>query len=139
MGCDIHLVLERKNGAKWVAVNTFNSHESAYGRGWSCPLARDRNYERFAALAGVRGTGPEPRGLPADISETARLLADDWGGAGHSHSWLPIKDATKVFLDTEHRAPEPDSIAAKYPSSHYFGVDDEESAGDYRLVFWFDN
>lgn len=138
MGCDIHLVLERKNDAgKWVGVDTFNSHASAYGESHSVPVARSRNYERFAALAGVRGDGPEPRGLPSDASDTTRLLAtDDWGADGHSHSHLPLGEAAKIFLQTEFKKPQRTSLAMTDPAYHYFGVD---PADGYRIVFWFDN
>lgn len=108
--------------------------------GWHSPVARSRNYERFAQLAGVRGDGPAPRGLPDDMSETAALLVEDWAGDGHSHSWLPMKDAAAVFLATERNPPE---MAKKYPDSHFFGVDTSGASGksrdDYRLIFWFDN
>lgn len=141
MGCDIHMVLERKNDAgKWIGIDTFSSHHAAYNAGdWFVPNARARNYDRFAALAGVRGDGPKPLGLPEDISDTTELLSSDWGGDGHSHSWLPIKEAAKIFLNTDRLPAAPDSLAARWPESYYFGVDDESGLDDYRIVFWFDN
>lgn len=138
MGCDIHLVLERKHENRWIAVDTFIGHESAYGGAWSLPIALTRNYERFAALAGVRGDGPEPRGLPDDASETARYLADECGWDGHSHSWMPVKDAARIFAATEHAPPKPESTSSKCPAYYYFGAYDD-SADEFRLVFWFDN
>ncbi len=145
MGCDIHIVLEqRAKGGRWIGIDTYIGHECSYIKGWATPIARERNYDRFAALAGVRGNGPEPRGLPWDASETVRFLADEWGGDGHSHSWLPIKDAERIFSETHHWTEDKrDDFGKSYPAVHFFGVDYSEgssrSADDYRIVFWFDN
>jgi hypothetical protein len=138
MGCDIHMVLEKRINGKWVTTQTFDAIES--WNGFASPIARNRNYERFARLAGVRGDGPEPRGIPDDLSETGRYHVDVWSGDGHSHSWLPLKDAVKVFAETEHKKHEPNSTATEYPTDYYFGVSDDDSEmDDYRVVFWFDN
>lgn len=122
MGCDIHALIERKVGNKWVMVNRLNGE------------ATRRNYTRFAALAGVRGDGPAAKGLPDDLSESGRLYADDWEGDAHSHSFLGAKEAAAIFLATAH---EPDNYAKSYPCSHFFEIDDDEDS--HRLVFWFDN
>lgn len=138
MGCDIHLVLERKYGLKWIAVDTFAGHECGYGKSeYASPIARSRNYERFGALANVRTEGPAPRGVPADISETTAMLLEDWEGDAHSTSWLPLEEAAAIFLATEHG--EVTDFEKKYPESHFFGVDKESARGKHRLVFWFDN
>lgn len=69
-------------------------------------LYTDRNYDLFGMLADVRngtgfagcGTGDgfvpisQPRGLPNDVSEYVKGESDEWGGDGHSHSWLTVKD-----------------------------------------------
>lgn len=147
MGCDIHLVLEKKHADKWVGIDTYNSHTQpkwlvAKGMsGYSSPVVRERNYERFAALANVRGDGPAPRGVPDDASDTSRLLIEQWGGDGHSHSWLPLAEASNIWMKTA--GPNDDEFATKYPTSHFFGVDvsegSNEKISDYRVVFWFDN
>ena len=147
MGCDIHLVLERRvakglhgeRNDRWVAVNTFESHHPAYGsEPWSTPAARSRNYTRFAALAGVRGEGPIPRGLPENISETTKYLIDMWGGDGHSHSYLPVTEAAAIFLRTSSGLKDDSVFGYRYPASHFFGVEDEDEE-NFRIVFWFDN
>jgi hypothetical protein len=146
MGCDIHLVLEKRiEEGRWVAVDTFNGHHPAHrekGRSinWSSPAARSRNYRRFAKLAGVRGDGPAPRGLPDDLSQTARFLSDDYGVDGHSHSWLAISDAIPIFDETEYwlDSETPDTFARKFPADFFFGIESEH-IDSYRLVFWFDN
>lgn len=125
MGCDIHIALERKVGNKWVMVNVMH---------WDRPCTK-RDYRRFAALAGVRGEGPAPRGVPADVSDSAKLLIDDWGDDGHSHSWMTIEEAVPIFLATERV---PDEYGRTYPLGHYFGIDRAEHKS-HRIVFFFDS
>ena len=94
MGCDIHLHVERRiPGLGWTYLG--EPHE----------LSR-RNYAVFAILANVRnargsagiptGSGfvpiAEPRGLPADATETVRTASEDWGVEGHSRSWLILRE-----------------------------------------------
>lgn len=147
MGCDIHGVVERKVKDRWITINILQV----------ATPARARNYPRFAALAGVRGDGPEPRGIPDDVSETAKCLIDDIGADGHSHSWEPLQHAATVFAATAYY---PDTeegrrtqkIANEYPASYFFDVKSETvnvcptcqhrdvtGLDAYRLVFWFDN
>ncbi len=136
MGCDIHMVLEQKHNGKWIGVDTFLGHESALDKGYAWPEATERNYRRFAALAGVRGEGPAPKGLPQDLSDTAKLLSDQWESDGHSHSWLPLQEAAQVFLTTLHG--QANDFIKQYPESHFFGCDLDKDR-EYRVVFWFDN
>lgn len=141
MGCDIHLVLEKRRAdGRWIGVDTFKGHEANYGKGWYSPVVRQRNYVRFAALAGVRGDGPDPRGVPPGASDTSLELIDEWGGDGHSHSWLPLQEATRIWLETSNL--KPDDLGHKYPCSHFFGIDEssqQTKLDDYRVVFWFDS
>lgn len=63
MGTDIHMMIERKVGAKWVPYPWPNS--IVYDD------ATERYYKLFGLLAGVRGysfEGMEPRGMPEDFS-----------------------------------------------------------------------
>ena len=130
MGCDIHIAVEKKVRDGWVMVDRLHYQTNKD--------ACNRNYRRFAKLAGVRGDGPEPKGLPADISESADLYVEEWEGDAHSHSWLPAEEAAKIFLETEYEHEERSDYRKKYPLEHYFGIDDEKSS-DYRIVFFFDN
>lgn len=130
MGCDIHGCIEQKVNGKWVMV------EPIAGK------ARVRNYERFSRLAGVRGEGPAPRGVPSDVSESTKLHIDKWGSDGHSHSHIPLSEAARIFLETDPTT----EYEVKYPESYYFGVGEEccptcqrPIKNEYRLVFWFDN
>ncbi len=146
MGCDIHLVLEKKHEGKWVAIDTFKSHHRLRPTkddimdGWSSPVARSRNYARFAKLAGVRGDGPEPLGIPNDASETTKYLVADRGSDGHSHSWLPMMAAATIFLATQPIDGLSDGVT-KFPEDYFFNASplDVDDAKNYRVVFWFDN
>lgn len=139
MGCDIHIVLEKKDDGKWVGVDSFRPAYDPRGE-WRYPVAAIRNYNRFAALAGVRGEGPDPKGFPEDASDLSYMSFHDWGSDAHSASWLELKAATDIFLATgyplENAAHE--QYRKKYPADFYFGVDNYEM-GDCRIVFWFDN
>lgn len=121
MGCDIHGWVEKRVDGKWIGYRPLKD--------------RDRNYDRFGALAGVRGLGPPQRGLPDDISETAKNESEEWGSDGHSHSWIPLKDALKIF--TEHRYGDDKHYSAY--QAFDVDIDDEADFEKYRLVFWFDS
>lgn len=112
MGCDIHMIVQVRDGESWRTVEvpnldykkdskySFQREEVRY-RGYS-----DRNYDAFAILANVRnGTGvagcdtgdgfepiAEPRGFPKDFALDSE---DDhcgvWMG-DHSHSWLTLAE-----------------------------------------------
>jgi len=127
MGCDIHGTIEILHNGKWVTERDI--HRTP---------AENRNYTRFAALAGVRGNGPDPRGIPPGIGETTRYLIDRIGVDGHSHSWLPLSEAGQLFLDTEWDGVERTEYMMEYPTSYYFETDDEPNK-QRRFVFWFDN
>lgn len=127
MGCDIHATVEKKHNGKWVMVNRLGYMDKA------C----DRNYRRFAEIASVRGDGPrQPLGVPDDASDSTLLYVEQYGDDGHSHSYMPLKEAAQVWLQTEYG--NSDSFRDKYPEYHYFGID-AESYDDYRIVFFFDN
>lgn len=112
MGCDIHGWLEVKDNGKWVAISELED--------------RERDYGRFAKLAGVRGEGErEPLGIPPDISDTARFHINKWGIDGHSHSYLKTDEVVEIFEESFYKV---------------FGFDEECVEGyETRLVFWFDN
>ena len=159
MGCDIHLVLEQKNNdGNWVGLHGFTwdiLFATTAKRHMITFPARDRNYERFAALAGVRNDGingyPQPKGMPSDASELAIMYGNVEGGDTHSHTWYLLDEATKIFTRTEQTKINPVSamVAAKMmnqpqppqPSEMFFGIDpyDGVPLTDYRLIIWFDN
>jgi hypothetical protein len=128
MGCDIHAATEKRIDNKWVMVDRLH---------WSCN-ATQRNYRRFAALAGVRGDGPDPNGFPDDASESTKLYHHEWRGDAHSDSWLPSREAAEIWLETDYEEALADYIK-DYPESHYFDLEMSARPGTYRVVFWFDN
>jgi hypothetical protein len=135
------MVVETQVGEKWVCTHTMEGFFELYPQrdayNWSCSIAVGRNYRRFAALAGVRGDGPDAKGVPADVSDTAQFFIDRWEGDGHSHSWLEITEAAKIFADTESLNTK---FATENPESYFFNVDEPDlSERAYRIVFWFDN
>lgn len=160
MGCDIHLVLEQRSiidPAGWIGVHTFPhvDHKSHYaypnkgrdiGEFFAVPYVKQRHYEFFAALAGVRGEGPEAKGVPPDASELTKNLVEYWAGDGHSHSYLDLLDFTRRYLSVHPK--DMGVVAAKRVSGEddallayacsLMGIDTEDPNA-YRVVFWFDN
>ena len=147
MGCDIHYVIERKlEDGVWIGI-------ASTDYSLQCSETALRNYEFFAALAGVRGNGPEPLGPPEDCSSLTRHCIECWNGDGHSYSFLPLEEFYTRFVRThdEHyntlvRLKLTD--CKSYESWQYnvvrqmtYGACDtfSDSMSDFRVVFWFDN
>lgn len=154
MGCDIHIVLERKYNNKWIGITDYSTNpyhlireNDKFKFKWYCNLVTMRNYRRFAALAGVRGNGPEPKGIPVDISDLSLMIVNYWESDGHSHSFMSLKEASKILIDTlEIKDNEWDEDSLKMIKECsmmvIFGIDDDnldDNLDDYRIVFWFDN
>jgi hypothetical protein len=157
MGCDIHMVVEKRwpNGIEedrwvglhacpWAVLEVYDGAEFRSGN--ACWLARSRNYRLFAALAGVRGEGPAPLGMPDDASDLAQMQAEAWAGDGHSHSWMMMSEALPLFMthqfdSARKRLEGQDLDTTRSDALMYFGIsmDEVETLDDYRLVFWFDN
>jgi hypothetical protein len=164
MGCDIHMVLEKQVKVRglfrWVGVNAFPyvsgtiyrsdgaGHHTASGHvHWD---VRGRNYDLFAALAGVRGPGPAARGVPDDVSDLAYLEIGVWGEDGHSHSWGLMTEVLPLFIlhgafgdpgAAVLQAMKGGTVHAlnAYMENFWSLAHDDESLNDYRLVYWFDN
>lgn len=116
MGCDIHIVLEQKYKGNWV--------------GMKCSTAENRYYDRFAKMAGVRGEGPDAKGLPEDSSLLSQMLSFE---GFHNHSWLSLKQAIKCY---NHDGEVSDDTVL----SQYFDLYIDPSVyKNYRIVFWFDS
>jgi hypothetical protein len=176
MGADIHLVLEEfdTERKRWVGKHDFSylqtcapSALSIYGRRDSpeerrmlSPLAqwraRTRNYRRFAKLAGVRGDGPNPKGLPADASDLTLLVLSESNDDLHSHTWYSLREACLIWLRTDSDNDEGEEIALAEAVTQqlkgknwlpetaalYFGVDIDERytpIDRYRICIAFDN
>jgi hypothetical protein len=155
MGCDIHFVVEAlPTGEDWVGVfstdytpnlkPTGQFTESVIGVDYyRRPVMKDRNYQFFGALAGVRVDGPEAKGLPDDVSALTAIAIARWDTDGHSHSWdtlddFAIKYATSLADDVA-------AFTAILKGERQKIIDDltgtyhQEDTAQYRVIYWFDN
>jgi hypothetical protein len=146
MGCDIHWVIEKKFDAGWAPVLTSSQTFIPYDTADKLPIffTRYRNYGFFAELAGVRGPGPRPNGLPEDISDAGIIIATDWGMDAHSHGHLSMREFIEKFIKvsngslTEATA---QALEGKDPVLEFFKDNwiDKEDIDNHRVIFWFDN
>lgn len=165
MGADIHIYAERKlkdgtwSLAKVLGFETNTAfRDDGQFRGdkhtpWLSYRVRGRHYGFFAALAGVRGFGPEPKGLPDDVSPYVKEEAERWDGDGHSHSWYSAEEFVPIFMEHHMSGEEIAKVTAtklenKYPMNmtqhiceNFIGVECAEASdiSRIRFVFWFDN
>lgn len=99
MGCDIHMFVEYRLSptSSWQAAPEHtNLKEDDYERVDEVSSV-GRNYELFAALAGVRGEGPDPRGVPDNVSDMVKLAIEQWDGDGHSHSYCSLDEFEEIL------------------------------------------
>ena len=106
---------------------------------------RRRDYGFFSRLAGVRGEGPEPNGVPDDASVMTNRCIKRWEGDAHSHGHMSLRDfiQRKIVGDDTLAEAAKAKLAGRDPieeflAEHYDGNDstlDENT----RVVFWFDN
>jgi hypothetical protein len=132
MGCDIHIVLERRKTdkpcAKWIGVTATDHHP-----GPRIPVAQ-RDYDFFAEVANVRGKGTHyPRNLPEDVSELAWEQYMRSPRDHHSPSHMPLDEFCAAYAKVN-----PTKVRAEFAGSDLFGVYGDDGF-DYRVVFWFDN
>lgn len=105
MGCDIHIVVEKKTGNQWkrVADKFGPKHPYSYIKdasfdknSWSLP----RSYSLFAMLAGVRNDDvkpiSEPKGFPKDASAFSSKEFKKWAEDAHTPSYLTLKEILAV-------------------------------------------
>jgi hypothetical protein len=154
MGCDIHMVYEEKYDTEWVGVHAYpHLNTPAFGGGLPEPMIRgawpritERHYELFGKLAGVREDGPEPLGVPEDVSQLARVMIAGWDGDGHSHSYLSLDEFARRYARCERVVTE--AAADRLRGGDGFhnikiicagGVDVDDNEREARIVFWFDN
>lgn len=144
MGCDIHYVIEKNYDGRWVAVYAKSETPEARPRSDEAksydfmaeinrrPVFSSRFYPFFAQLAGVRGEGPDPVGVPKDASELSHILIKQWEGDGHSHSWLPYRDFCQRYTVANGKM-----FTNNGDLRDLAGVEEDEFDA-YRVVFWFD-
>lgn len=158
MGADIHIMLERKINGQWYMWHKLDGvprraldrevKPTPYDHFYRIT---DRNYEFFAAIAGVRGPGPEPRGIPEDLSVPAQEEIECWAGNGHSHTWLYANELCELFLQhhmtesevaefTENQLTGRAFSGWEYIMNYYIvNTIDNEPAHNYRFIIFFDN
>ena len=150
MGCDIHYVIERKNDKHgWIGIcSTDYTLTTDYGQlNKYEPLSyKSRNYRFFGLLAGVRSEeGPEPLGLPEDMSALTAACTENWDCDGHSHSYCSLKDfvTARVNADLEINERVANKLQnidlAKEALKKLLWTDDDTDIDNYRVVYWFDN
>lgn len=167
MGCDIHMVLERKIKDEWVGVHHYHGFEGAALRsmdylakdkpnpqGWISFRITGRDYRMFGELAGVRTSGTlgnEPQGLPEDASQLTLALANEWGMDGHSHSHLSLTKFAQAYAAAmdqtaqlvEHRLHPTEQTQTWFNDICTlitgFDIYAYNRYDDFRICFWFDN
>ncbi len=111
MGCDIHFYVERRVDDKWLTADIWKPANKAEYHSvpyvdYDSHFYDGRNYDLFAILANVRngngfagiktgeGFNPisEPRGVPEDACQEYKGAVEDYGGDGHSHSYLTVAE-----------------------------------------------
>lgn len=155
MGCDIHFVLENYDDKtkKWIGVystettprmpmRTYDDH--ALGTLTNCvPSVGTRNYKFFASLAGVRGEGPEPNGVPDNASDLAKRDVENYGKDGHSHGHCGLDEFyTKHMLSTDSKLYKKlvvDKLKGETSVLDALFWENEAERANYRFIFWFDN
>jgi hypothetical protein len=149
VGCDIHCILEQYDGKRWIGINRFEpiplraidmrGPPLDHHTNWLYWNIEQRNYHLFERLAGVRGDqGPEPRGIPINVSELTRMEIDHWGSDGHSHSWGLLSEIGGLFLAVNTPAALLDEERHRM-MMELFGLDSDGDPTCYRLVYFFDN
>lgn len=172
MGADIHFTIEHRDpsdGLGWVGVfysgasyspDMYNksylhdtdikaSSEEYYRRldYGVHPLGRlgRRDYDFFARLAGVRGDGPEPNGVPPDASALTQRYISRWRDDGHSHAHMTLREFVKrkIITDVTIADAAKSKLQGGDPIAEYLGdcIDDDGITLDdnTRVIAWFDN
>lgn len=141
MGADIHLFSEKKktvNGVeKWVnadywKINPYFGDDEYEPELELVSIYRNRNYNLFSILAGVRGNDEicPPRGLPDDVSDIVKKESDRWDGDGHSHSYFTLAELKKYYEDNSH------SSHNGFLSKRAIKELDEDGKTPYNWVEW---
>lgn len=121
MGTDIHGLIETQDDdGSWHMIYVLRSND----------IIERRDYEVFAALAGVRGEGPKAKGFPIDLSPEARWIFDNSGD--HTPSWVTVAELVEVM--NTHGPPSP---VERRDIEYWLGC--FRIRAEDRFVFWFDS
>lgn len=171
MGADIHFTIEHRDphdGLGWVGVfwsDALHSppsyNHTAYDNNANISVEEQRrrmdagvhpfgrlgrrDYGFFARLAGVRGDGPEPNGVPSDASALTQRCVMRWEGDGHSHVHMTLREFVKrkiitdvTIADAAKSKLQGGDPIAEFLAGYYDGNDitlDDNT----RVIAWFDN
>ena len=171
MGADIHFTIEHRDpsdGLGWVGVFWSDAPHSPSGYNHTAyvnnadisaeeqrrrmddgvhPFGRlgRRDYDFFARLAGVRGDGPEPNGVPSDASALTQRCVVRWEGDGHSHVHMTLREFVKrkIITDVTIADAAKSKLQGGDPIAEYLGdcIDGDGITLDdnTRVIAWFDN
>lgn len=133
MGCDIHVVLERRkrDSTEWIGV--WASDELPGGR----PRVCRRDYDFFGHF-NVRSTVQTPiypRNIPEDVSRLAWAQYMQAPTDHHSPSYATPQEFVERWLLAN-----PDDQEVRRDCALWDLLRlDTDFDGDHRVVFWFDN
>lgn len=152
MGCDIHIYVERPTEAGWEMVDPPAIYWRSYWVSDDYPWKEwpdDRSYYVFSRLAGVRYygderegqvRGPDPRGLPDDLSDGVRGAMAD--GGEHSHSWAMWPEF-RAALVAEGASPKPPEETDRSWGHGFdqliYELDRRDDNDKLRIVYAFDS
>jgi hypothetical protein len=135
MGCDIHLLVEKKDKEGNFSVISV-----------AVPQMDNRYYDMFR-LFGVhyRGNKSIPqiasdRGIPADASVTYRRECEYWEGDAHSHNWLTVDEL--LFFDYDQLIEydfKHEKLRDVLSEGFFRDIKTLQDSGADRIVFFFDN
>lgn len=104
-----------------------------------------RNYALFADLAGIRGYGPDPKGIPDGISSIVAKVISQWKGDGHSHSFMSLGELKKLMkkrgydVKNNKMFTSCQAISKELSQIDKILLDGNKSIVEHRVVFFFDN
>lgn len=135
MGCDIHMVLERrkKGATKWIGVYVTDALP-----GDRIKIA-SRDYHFFAEVASVRGTtslGNYAHFLPEDVSDLAWQQFQESPTDYHHASHLTVPKFLEAYRKSR---PPKDDEQPEFDAYRLLGIDAWPEDYEFRVVFWFDN
>lgn len=137
MGCDIHIVLERRKRGSLEWIGVWASDEVPI-KGRS-KIAK-RNYGLFSRF-GVRGQREDyreviyPRNIPEDVSRLAWTQYMRSPTDYHSASYATPEEFVAAWVKENPNDPDVRPEHALYDLLQL----DTDYDGEHRLVFWFDN
>ena len=172
MGADIHFTIEHRDphdDLGWVGVfwsdapHSPSSYNTGYAYDQNANISAEeqrrrmddgvhpfgrlgrRDYDFFARLAGVRGDGPKPNGVPSDASVMTQRVVARWEGDGHSHVHMTLREFVKrkIITDVTIADAAKSKLQGGDPIAEYLGdcIDDDGITLDdnTRVIAWFDN